>query len=202
MRHTLILAALVATAFVFTAVAAADHGKPKQQPHPNKVTVPIQTTDNGCSGTPWATDSISRTLKVHRNKDGSYRIREEDKGTFTTLAAVSPGNCPENTSRHGTAVRAGVIGTLKGYIKGTVTGGTFNPSATCSVNPCMQAMFIAAFFGPSAVFSCRTNSTDCKFDYKYHAKHDQTLLFRSWRDSGSGAGSLLKERFKGDIASA
>jgi hypothetical protein len=170
---------------------------------PKKVTVVIQTTDNGCAGNPWANDTIRRTLKVHRNKNGSYRIREEDKGTFVTSAGgmtASPGNCPENKTKHGTKVRAGVNGTFKGYITGTVTGGTFNRNATCTANPCMQAAFIAAFFGPTAQFSCRTTSADCKFKYDYHAKKNQNLLFRHWTDRGTGAGALLKERFTGDIA--
>jgi hypothetical protein len=142
---------------------------------------------------------------VHRNGDGSYRIKELDKGTFVTNAggaAASPGNCPANHSRHGHTVLPGKVGTLKGYLKGTVTGGTFDPNGACAATPCTQAMFIAAFFGPAATFSCRTNSTDCKFKYDYHAKKNQGLLFRHWQDRGHGAGTLLAERFKGDIASA
>jgi hypothetical protein len=141
---------------------------------------------------------------VHKNADGSYRIREEDKGFFETNAGgtiASPGNCPENKSKHGHTVRAGVFGTLKGYITGKVTGGTFNPSATCT-NPCNQAAFIATYFGPTATFSCQTNSQNCKFKWVYHAKKHQNLLFRHWEDRGKGAGTFLKERFKGDIADA
>src|SRR2546422_322319 len=126
MRRWLILTTLLAAALAFAATALADHGKGKDkgkgQPHPNKVTTTITTGDNGCSGAAWATDTLRRTLKVHRNADGSYRIKEENKGTFTTIGGVSPGNCAQNTSKHGTAVRAGVTGDVKGYIKGTVTG--------------------------------------------------------------------------------
>ena len=211
MRRLAILSALLAGALAFglgaTTGAAKTPSPPKpvkspkpaKQPHPNKVTTTIVTTDNGCSGTPWATDTLRRTLKVHRNPDGSYRIREEDRGTFTTTGGVSPGNCPENKSKHGTAVAPGVSGKIKGYITGTVTNGTFNPNATCATVPCTQPLFVAAFFGPTAQFSCRTNSTDCKFDYKYHA-HDQNLRYHKWRDRGHGAGTSLKEHFKGDIA--
>jgi hypothetical protein len=195
---------LLLGALVFTAAATA-HGKPnpKKQPHPNKVRTIVHTTDNGCAGNTWADDTIVRTLKVHRNGNGSYRIREEDKGFFVTNAggtAASPGNCPENKSRHGMSVAAGKKGTLKGYITGTITGGTFDPTASCSATPCTQGMFIAAFFGPNATFSCRTNSQDCKFKYDYHAKKRQALLFRHWTDSGTGAGSFLDEKFRGDIA--
>jgi hypothetical protein len=194
-------------ALALSAVAFGDDGN--KQPHPNKATTTITTTDNGCAGNPWATDTLRRTVKVHANGDdddnnatpGTMRVRLEDKGTFVTLAAVSPGNCPENKTRHGTAIRAGVTGTVKGFIEGTVTGGTFNPKATCTANPCTKAVFIAAFFGPTAKFSCLSTSSDCKFKYDYHAKRSQQLLFRHWVDRGKGAGTLLKERFTGDIAS-
>jgi hypothetical protein len=55
-------------------------------------------------------------------------------------------------------------------------------------------MFIAAFSGPTATFSCRTNSTDCTFKYDYHAKKNRGLLFRHWQDRGHGAGTFLAER--------
>jgi hypothetical protein len=202
MRRWLVLASLFVGALAFTAAATAN-GHKNKQPHPHKVRTLIHTTDGGCAGNIWADDTIMRTLKVHLNKDGSYRIREEDKGTFVTNAGgtvASPGNCPENKSKHGTSVTPGKRGTLKGYITGTVTGGTFNPSATCSTTPCTQGMFIAAFFGPTASFSCQTSSHDCKFKYDYHAKHNQGLRFRHWLDKGTGAGSFLKEQFRGDIA--
>src|SRR5205823_1114960 len=129
-------------------IVSSAHVPPEQLP-----SVLIHTTDGSCSGGTWADDTIMRTVKVHKNKDGSYRIREEDKGFFSTNAGgtlASPGNCPANTSAHGHTVRLGVVGTFKGYIKGTVTGGMFNPHATCTVTPCTQSLFIAAFFGPTA----------------------------------------------------
>jgi hypothetical protein len=63
-------------------------------------------------------------------------------------------------------------------------------------------MFISAFFGATAQFSCLTNSQNCKFKYDYHAKKNQNLLFRHWQDRGTGAGTFLNEKFKGDIADA
>jgi len=198
-RYSITTAIALSCAVAFAGAASAT-----KQPRPHKARTTIHTVDNGCSGQPWANDTIKRTLKVHQSKDGSYRIREEDKGVFQTNAGgtvASPGNCPENRSRHGKTVRAGVTGTLKGYIQGTVTGGTFNPSGTCA-DPCTQPAFIAAYFGSGATFSCLTASRDCKFKWVYHAKRDQKLLFRHWEDSGKGAGTFLKERFKGDIADA
>ena len=198
-RYVIATTLAVAGAVAFVGAAGAT-----KQPRPHKVRASIQTVDNGCSSQPWATDTIRRTLKVHQNSDGSYRIREEDKGVFQTTAGgavASPGNCPENRTHHGHTVRTGVVGTLKGYITGTVTGGTFNANGSCA-NPCTQSAFIAAYFGSGATFSCLTASRDCKFKWVYHAKRDQKLLFRHWEDSGKGAGTFLKERFKGDIADA
>jgi hypothetical protein len=195
---------IATTLAVVCAVAWAGAASAQKQPRPHKVRALIHTVDNGCSSQPWANDTIMRTLKVHQNSDGSYRIREEDKGFFQTNAggaAASPGNCTENKTRHGHTVRPGVVGTLKGYIKGTVTGGTFNANGSCA-DPCTQSAFIAAYFGSGAAFSCLSNSRDCKFKWVYHAKRDQKLLFRHWEDSGRGAGTFLKERFKGDIADA
>jgi hypothetical protein len=211
MRRTFVLPALLVAALALAAAGLADDGK--KQPHPNKATTTIRTTDNGCAGNTWADDTLRRTVKVHAENEGdddnnnaaagSMRVRIEDKGTFVTNAGgttASPGNCPENRSRHGKSVRPGVTGSVKGFIEGTVTGGTFNPNATCTAVPCTKAVFIAAFFGPTAKFSCLTTSSDCKFKYDYHAKRSQQLLFRHWQDRGKGAGTLLKERFKGDIA--
>jgi len=202
MKRLLVLAVLFGAVLALAAVVVAG---PAKQPHLSKVKTVVHTTVGGCAGNTWADDTITRTLKVYLNKNGSYRIREEDKGTFVTSgggAVASPGNCPENTSHHGHTVVPNKTGTLKGYIRGTVTGGTFNPNGSCAANPCTQALFIAAFFGPAASFSCQTSSADCKFKYDYHAKKNQGLLFRHWQDRGHGAGTFLHEKFKGDIASA
>jgi hypothetical protein len=199
-RRILAIPLLLAALGLAASALAAKPPKPPKQPHPNKVTTTIQTTDNGCSGVQWANDTLTRTVKVHLDKDGSYRVRLEDRGTFLTTGGISPGNCPSNKSKHGTTVLAAVTGKVKGYITGTVTGGTFNPKATCVAVPCTKAVFIAAFFGAGAQFSCLSaSSTDCKFDYKYKA-HGQNLRYHNWRDSGHGAGAMLKEKFKGDIA--
>jgi hypothetical protein len=204
MRRIVILLVLLAAALALTAAASAD--KVNKQPHPNKATVTIRTTDGGCAGNIWADDTLARTVKAHLNKDGSYRVRIEDKGTFVTNAGgatASPGNCTENKSKHGHTVHAGFNGSVKGYITGTVRDGTFNPNATCTAVPCTKSVFIAAFFGPAAKFSCLTeNSGDCKFKYDYHAKKAEKLLFRHWQDRGTGAGTMLHEKFKGDIADA
>ena len=128
-------------------------------------------------------------------------MRRVDKGTFTTVAGKSPGNCPANTSKHGQLIRAGVTGRFGGYLQGTISGGTFNKNATCAA-ACFRSDFITAFFGGGATFSCDTSSTDCKFNFNYTApaKSNTPLRYRHWQDKGKGAGTMLKEEFSGDIA--
>jgi hypothetical protein len=181
-----------------------DKGKGKKQGK-NKFTFTLVNTDRRCDGTePWATLNEQRTYQVHANKNGTFRLRRVDKGTFTTIAGNSPGNCPANKSKHGHTVRAGVTGRFGGYLEGTITGGTFNKNATC-VAACFTGDFIAAFFGSGAVFSCDTNSTDCKFNFNYTAPNraaNRPVIVRHWQDRGKGAGTMLHEVFHGDIATA
>ncbi len=166
-----------------------------------KRTFTVTTTDNGSCGAAWATDVVKRTYVVKKNEDGSYRLTRFDRGHFTTLAGVSPGAC-DTTGAHGQTIKAGVEGRLRGYLRGTVTGGTFDKNATCTGPECgFRDIFLKTFFGPTALFSCDTNSADCKFNYKYHAKK-QGLLFHHWQDKGTGAGTLGTEEFNGDIADA
>lgn len=182
-----------------------DKGKGKAQGK-NKFTFTLTNTDRRCDGTePWATLHEKRTYQVHDNGDGTFRLRQVDKGTFTTVAGKSPGNCPANKSKHGHLVRGGVTGRFGGYLEGTITGGTFNRKATCAA-ACFRGDFIAAFFGAGATFSCDTNSADCKFNFNYTASNRTAnrprLIVRHWQDRGKGAGTLLHEVFHGDIASS
>ena len=101
----------------------------------------------------WAVDTEKRTFTVHKNHDGSYTLLRRDRGTFLTNAGQSPGAC-ETTKHHGATVVAGVKGRFHGYLRGKVTGGTFNPNATCPADCGFTDVWIATFFGPSATFSC------------------------------------------------
>jgi hypothetical protein len=209
MRRLIIPFVLLVGVLTLTASGLADpgdKGKGKAQGK-NKFSFQLTTTDRRCDGTePWATLTEKRTYQLHKNKDGSYRLRRLDKGTFTTVDGKSPGNCPANKSKHGLLIRAGVTGRFGGYLEGTITGGNFNKNATCA-NPCFTANFISAFFG-TAAFSCdgATNSTDCKFNYNYtapsRAANRPKLIVRHWQDRGKGSGTSLVEHFQGDIASS
>jgi hypothetical protein len=212
MRRTVISFVLFAGVLTLAASGLADpgdKGKGKTQGKAKgKFSFTLTTTDRRCDGTePWATLTEKRTYHVHANGDGTFRLRRADKGTFTTVAGKSPGNCAANKSKHGQLIRAGVTGRFAGYLEGTITGGTFKQNATCAA-ACFTADFISAFFGAGAVFSCdgATNSTDCKFNYNYTASNRAgnrpKLVRRHWQDKGKGSGTTLVERFKGDIASS
>ncbi|HEX9598618.1 MAG TPA: hypothetical protein VF963_04515 [Gaiellaceae bacterium] len=183
-----------------------DKGKGKAQGK-NKFSFALTTTDRRCDGTePWANLTETRTYQLHKNSDGTFRLRRVDKGTFTTVAGTSPGNCAANKSKHGLLIRADVTGRFGGYLEGTITGGSFKKDAICAA-PCFTDNFITAFFGPGAVFSCEAaSSADCKFNYNYtapsRAANRPKLLVRQWQDRGKGAGTMLVEHFKGDIASS
>lgn len=187
------LLAVLAMGLAVVSVAAADSGT-------NDKVGPfvVITTDNGsCSG-PWATDTITREYQIHQNTDGSYRVREQDKGTFVTTGPVSPGAC-ETDSHHGSVLTAGHTGKLEGWLEGTVTGGTYNAAAAANcggVSPCYRSDFIAAAFGPTAQFSCFLGYADCRFLFEYTAP-DQGLAYHHWSDRGLDG---FTEVFLGDIA--
>jgi hypothetical protein len=140
-----------------------------------------------------------RTFKLKNNGDGTFRLWRRDRGTFVTTGPRSPGAC-EKTYPHGTTVRAGVKGKFHGFLAGTISGGTFDANATCDAT-CQSSTsaFIETFFGADAQFSCFSNSKDCAFNYEYSAPR-QGLRMHHWQDRGTGAGTMLKERFKGDIS--
>jgi len=199
MKKRWILPGLLAAAFALAATGLADpgHGKGKGHGHHGKFgPYNVVTDDHGSCGNAWAVDTEKRTFKVHRNGDGSYTLTRYDRGKFLTNAGQSPGAC-ETKGKHGATVLAGIHGKFQGYIRGRVTGGTFDPKATCPADCGFTDVWIATFFGPSATFLCFTDSRACHFGFQYHG-----LRFHHWYDVGKGAGTMLHERFHGDIANA
>ena len=199
MRRIVIPVVLLAGAFALAAAGLADPGgggKGKKNGH-NRFSALITVTDHGSCGNPWATDSSMRTWSVKKNKNGTFRVSRHDKGTFVTLAGQSPGAC-DTTGKHGHTVAAGVHGKFRGYLSGTVSGGTFNPTATCNA-ACIgdTSMFIAAFF-PGGTFTCSQGFAGCKFNFEY-ASPNKTLTFHHWQDKGTNG---VSEQFVGDIANS
>ncbi len=141
--------ALSATAFAHGGPGDNDgHKKGHKHGHIAKRTFTVTTTDNGSCGAAWATDTVKRTFLVKKNRDGSYTLARLDRGRFVTLAGQSPGAC-DTTGDHGQTIWAGVHGFLVGYIRGTVTGGTFDKNATCTGDDCgFTDVFLKTFLGP------------------------------------------------------
>ena len=138
-----------------------------------------------------------RTWTVKKNNDGTFRVTRKDKTTFLTNAGQSPSACA-TSGKHGKLVTAGIHGKFRGYLTGTVSGGTFNPTATCAP-ACIggTSAFIAAHF-PGGTFTCTTGYAGCKFNFEYSSP-DTSLIFHHWQDKGTNG---VTEQFTGDIATS
>jgi len=200
MRQIITTFIVVGAALMLVAAGLADpggKGKAKKQGH-NRFSAQVIVPDNGTCGNQWATDTSNRTWSVKKNKNGTFRVERKDKGTFVTLAGQSPGAC-DTTGKHGHLVTAGIQGKFHGYLRGTVSNGTFNPNATCDA-ACIgnTPAFIAAFFGAGAQFTCSLGYAGCKFNFEYSSPN-KALAFHHWQDKGTNG---VTEQFTGDIATS
>ena len=199
MQKRWIIPGLLAASFALAATGLANNGHGNGGHHSLRFgPYPVVTGDPGSCGNTWAVLTEKRVYKVKRNRSGTFRITRRDRGTFLTNDGQSPGAC-ETHGHHGATVSAGKTGHFRGYLIWTVSGGTFDPNATCPADCGFTDVFIATFFGPNATFSCFEDSANCKFNFQYHAPR-QGLRFHHWYDKGKGAGTLLHEHFRGDIA--
>jgi len=148
MRH-LVLAAALCTALTASARAepAVAHFGPFASTSP----------DSGTCGNFWANDAFERSFRVDTrpNADGTYDVVEEFKdGSFVTVAGPSPGGCDTNP---GGTVAAGISGKMHGSFSIVVSGGVFDPNATCEGVTCgTTALFVATVFGAAATFTIPT----------------------------------------------
>lgn len=217
-RSALALCALLVGALSYTAAAYAcdgQHGDGTHQAagandtrfasfHHNKgdvfrYTTTLTSTDSGCDGHTWANDTFKRTYVVKKRDDGTYRLTAFDRGTFVTVAGASPQGCPNvDNTHHGSTVTAGITGHFGGFLTQTITGGTFNPKATCAA-VCDRAAFVASFFGASA-----QQNLDKNVNYLYvFMSKDPSLKYHLWLDRGhAGSTGGLKTVDRGDIATA
>jgi hypothetical protein len=169
-RILLALAGALALVLTLSATALADDDSFKVR-HSG-------STDSGTCGNDWANDTFTRVFNVE-NADGTTYLREDFKnGRFVTVAGSSPGACQPTPNGH--LVANDVEGTFHGFIAGAVTGGTFNPEATC-LQPCNGDNFVASFFGAGATWNANT----FKFEYEAHG-HD--LIGRHWQNASPDQG--------------
>jgi hypothetical protein len=200
MRRTIVLFLLFVGVLALATAGLADpggKGKTKNKGHNSRFAATVTVTDHGSCGNPWATDTSKRTWTVKPAGNGTFRVTRKDKGTFVTLAGQSPGAC-DTTGKHGHLVTAGVHGKFRGFLTGTVSGGTFNQAATCDA-ACIgdTSAFIAAFF-PGGTFTCLQGFAGCKFNFEYSSP-DKSLLFHHWQDKGTNG---VTEQFNGDIVNS
>jgi hypothetical protein len=200
MRRIAISVVLLVGVLALATAGLADpggKGKAKKAGH-NRFSAQVVVPDNGTCQNAWATDTSKRTWSVKKNKNGTFRVSRRDKGTFVTNAGPSPSACSGTAKKHGHLVNAGVHGKFRGYLSGTVSGGTFNPNATCAA-ACIgdTTAFIAAFF-PGGTFTCSLGYAGCKFNFEYSSP-DKSLVFHHWQDKGTNG---VSEQFTGDIANS
>ena len=199
MRRIVIPVVLLAGVLALATSVLADpggKGKAKQNGH-NRFSALIVVPDHGTCGNVWANDTSTRTWSVKKSENGTFRVTRKDNGTFVTTAGQSPGAC-DTTGKHGHLVKVGIKGKFRGYLTGTVSGGTFSPTAACNA-ACIgdTSAFIAAHF-PGGTFTCSQGYAGCKFNFEYSSP-DTSLVFHHWQDKGTNG---VTEQFTGDIANS
>jgi hypothetical protein len=198
MRRIAIPVLMLAGVLVLATAGLADPGgKGKAKGGHTRFSAQVVVPDHGtCPASVWATDTSMRTWNVKQNKDGTFRVTRKDKGTFVTNAGQSPSACA--TGKHGHLVTAGVHGKFRGYLTGTVSGGTYNATAVCNA-ACIgdTSAFILAHF-PGGTFTCSLGYAGCKFNFEYSSP-DKSLIFHHWQDKGTNG---VTEQFTGDIATS
>lgn len=142
------------------------------------------SADSGTCGNDWANDTYKRAFDAGTtpNSDGTYNVTETFiAGRFVTVAGPSPDACdPSGTA--GSMISSGVTGTFNGNFVIVVTGGTYNPDATCDASSCgTTADFIRTVYGASATFEVTS------FGFRYHA-NGPGLSSRDWMNASADQG--------------
>src|SRR4029077_16320215 len=107
------------------------------------------STDSGTCGPDWANDTYKRVFDAASspNADGTYNVTESFiAGRFVTMTGSSPGACESGPNDGGT-IAAGVTGTFNGNFMIVVSGGTFNPNATCETGCDTTTGFVMTVYG-------------------------------------------------------
>ncbi len=141
--------------------------------------------DTGSCGNDWANESFSRLFKARTspNPDGRYSATEYFlKGSFVTVAGPSPGGCGGGS---GGRVGAGIKGHMHGSVAIVVSGGKYDPTATCDASMCGATDdFVNTVYGDAATYDASS------FEYRY-----TTAGHGSWTNASADRGGN-----QGDIA--
>lgn len=146
---------------------------------PGVVVTHVTGPDSNVCGGDWANDDYTRTLQFLPQSDGSITVIRTYNGTFTTIAGASAPNGPCNNDQVG-----GVTGTFTGFDVVSVTGGYFNPGATCA-DPCTGSAMVAAFF-PGGTLNGPVNG----WEYHYDAGTNGTWVNADAVVRGGNSGNI------------
>jgi hypothetical protein len=166
--------ALAATPAVATASQDSVHFGPINSGSP----------DSSTCGNDWANDTYKRVFDASTspNSDGTYTATESFiAGRFVTVPGPSPDACdPSGTP--GSTVAGGVTGSFNGNFLIVVSGGAFNPAATCDATSCgTTAGFVATVYGTAATYNVTS------FGFTYHG-NGPDLVQREWRNASADQG--------------
>jgi hypothetical protein len=106
--------------------------------------------DVGSCNNDWATDGLYKAYKLTLVTANTYNLQVNEGGSFTTLAAISPGACEKSAIPNGNTVAAGVKGFDYQRFNATVTSTTTpNLHPSCAgVDGCVRSGdFLDAVFG-------------------------------------------------------
>jgi hypothetical protein len=119
--------------------------RPPQPPKPIKVgPIHVGQADIGTCNNTWALDTFDKVYTITANGDGTSNVEVVyNKGTFVTVAGMSPGACEviKVPPGNGNSVAAGINGTMKQDYNGTVVG-TLMPGALCTPSTCFDTTSI------------------------------------------------------------
>src|SRR6478672_3279586 len=128
MKRLLVSAAAIVAAMGLMAPANAGSVAKDTQEGPYG---PVKFQDYGTCTNIWADITQKTTYYVpKKSPDGSYQVRFDLAGPFSSLAGQSPGACNTGTD-NGNTVSKGIKGKMIQNFHVVVTGGKFNPKAKC-----------------------------------------------------------------------
>jgi hypothetical protein len=139
--------------------------------------------DSSTCGGNWADDTYKRVFDAGTtpNADGTYNATESFiAGRFVTVAGPSADACdPSGTA--GSTIAAGVTGSFHGNFMVLVSGGTFNPNATCDSGCDTTIGFVHTVYGSAATYDVPS------FGFTYHA-NGPDLSQREWHNASADQG--------------
>jgi hypothetical protein len=140
--------------------------------------------DSGTCGNNWANDTYKRVFDASTspNADGTYSVTETFiAGRFVTMAGPSPDAC-DASGTTGSTIGDGVTGSFNGNFLVIVSGGVFNPNASCDEASCGTTLdFVHTVYGAAATYNVTS------FGFTYHA-NGPDLIQREWHNASADQG--------------